>query len=72
MKKHRYINPDGLLLYVPVDDLVTGDSIFVPCINVGATIKQFSAFMRKNNFATKYKISEEHNILGVRFWLTLC
>lgn len=64
------LHPDEVQIIVDWDRMVIGSSIFVPCINTTAAVKQARAVAKVNSWAFEYRIRIEDGKLGVRVWRT--
>jgi len=64
------IDPDGIIVTLPLTLLEPGMSVFVPCVNVTEAMKQITRATRANDIPIRQKIVVEDHILGVRIWRT--
>ena len=64
------LDPDGVPIFVNWDAMRVSDSVFVPCINTTAAIKQCGRVFARRGWQHRVVICEHHCILGVRIWRT--
>jgi hypothetical protein len=65
------LNPDGVRIIVDWDNMVTGSSVFVLCINTQAAIQQIKNIAKTKGWDIKTHVRVEDNKLGVRIWRIL-
>lgn len=64
------LHPDGVPLFVDWEHFTPGRSVFAPCVNTSAAIKQMKAVAAHHGWDVKIQIRVEGHILGVRMWRT--
>jgi len=62
------IAPDGLLLLADWDRMRVGSSVFVPCINTTAALKQVREIFDRRGWKARVAIRPENAVWGVRIW----
>lgn len=62
------LHPDGVKIYIPWDDMNTGDSVFIPCINTDKALEQLDRLRRRHGVNTQYMITIENDRYGMRVW----
>jgi hypothetical protein len=62
------LGPDGIRMVVDWDRMRTGDSVFVPCLNVSKAASQVRAVFERRGWKSRLQLRTEHNILGLRIW----
>ena len=65
------LNPDGVRIIVKWDDMVTGSSVFIPCINTQEAMRQSAKVLIDKDYKTEARVVIENKILGVRIWRTV-
>lgn len=65
------LSPDGVVIEVPWDKMAIGMSIFVPCIDTEAAIKQVTGIAKERHWEFEHRLRIEDGRLGVRFWRTV-
>jgi len=65
------LNPDGVRIIVKWDDMVTGSSVFIPCINTQEAMRQSAKILVDKDYKTEARVVIENKILGVRIWRTV-
>ena len=65
------LNPDGVRIIVKWDDMVTGSSVFIPCINTQEAMRQSAKILIDKDYKTEARVVIENKILGVRIWRTV-
>jgi len=67
-KKVNDLDPDGLRIVVPWEELHVGGSFFIPCINVELCWKQSVEIAERLGIALTCKQRIEAQCLGLRIW----
>tara|TARA_R110002073_G_scaffold102509_3_gene232692 strand:+ start:48 stop:311 length:264 start_codon:yes stop_codon:yes gene_type:complete len=62
------LDPDGVKIIVNWDDMVTGASVFIPCINTEKAMNQAAKILLDKGYKTEARVVVENSILGVRIW----
>ena len=70
VRRLRDLEPDGLLITVSWEDMETGASIFVPCINVDVCKRQVKEIADMFGWIIVDQIRIENHRLGLRIWRT--
>lgn len=70
VKKVNDLDPDGLRLIVPWEELHIGGSFFVPCINVEACKRQVLEIANRLGVSLTCRQRIEAQRLGLRIWRT--
>ena len=65
------LNPDGVRIIVKWDDMVTGSSVFIPCINTQEAMRQSAKVLIDKDYKTEARVVIENKILGIRIWRTV-
>ena len=65
------LNPDGVRIIVKWDDMVTGSSVFIPCINTQEAMRQSAKILIDKDYKTEARVVIENKILGIRIWRTV-
>jgi hypothetical protein len=69
-KKINDLDPDGLRIIVPWEDMQVDSSFFVPCINVELCWKQAVEIANRLGISLRCKQRIEAQCLGLRIWRT--
>lgn len=64
------IDPDGVRVAAPWEDLRVGMSFFVPCINTAKCIKQADEVAANLGYSLAYRTRVEGEKFGLRIWRT--
>lgn len=64
------LHPDGVPLFVDWEHFLPGRSVFAPCVNTTAAIKQMKGVAGRHGWTVVTQIRVERHILGVRMWRT--
>jgi hypothetical protein len=64
------LNPDGLRIVVPWDQIDVGTSVFIPCINERKCRKQIAEICLRLGIATQVRYATHNQHLGLRMWRT--
>ena len=64
------LDPDGVHIVVLWDDMRVGQSVFIPCINSTACLRQVRAVFGRRGWEMTTRIGAEGSIWGVRIWRT--
>ena len=67
LKKYD-LNPDGVRIIVNWDDMVTGSSVFILCINTQAALHSLEKIAKDKGWQIKTQVRTENKKLGVRMW----
>ena len=75
-KKNRHLTRwhvmvDGVRMYIPVNTMKVGDSIFIPCINLSVVEYIVRRMMTDEGFKLSLRERIEQGVLGLRFWRVL-
>ena len=65
------LNPDWVRIIVKWDDMVTGSSVFIPCINTQEAMRQSAKVLIDKDYKTEARVVIENKILGIRIWRTV-
>lgn len=62
------LDPDGVPIFVEWDRMRLGDSLFIPCLNTTAAMKQVRAVFARRRWNMRVQIRTENHIWGLRIW----
>lgn len=65
------IAPDGVRIVIDWNKFVVGSSMFIPCINTTAAVRQITTITNDRLQQITTKIVIENDLLGVRVWRTM-
>lgn len=65
------IAPDGVRIVIDWNKFVVGSSMFIPCINTTAAVRQITTITNDRLQQITTKIVVENDLLGVRVWRTM-
>jgi len=65
------IAPDGVRIVIDWNKFVVGSSMFIPCINTTAAVRQITKITNNRLQQITTKIVVENDLLGVRVWRTM-
>ena len=69
-KKVNELDPDGVRIIVPWQELHVGGSFFVPCINIETCEKQVQSVAERLGISLTCRQRIEAQRLGLRIWRT--
>jgi len=69
-KKINDLDPDGVRIVVPWEELHVGGSFFIPCVNVGECAKQVDDVAKRLGIGLTPRQRVEYHRLGLRIWRT--
>jgi len=69
-KKINDLDPDGLRIIVPWQELHVGGSFFVPCVNIDACTRQVEEVAKRLGIGLTCRRRIEAKRLGLRIWRT--
>ena len=64
------LDPDGVRIIVPWDQLHVGGSIFVPCVNTDLCRRQVDKVAERLGIRLTCRQRVEYQLLGLRIWRT--
>lgn len=62
------LDPDGAQIVVLWDTMRVGDSVFIPCVNTTAAVKQVRGVFERRQWEFESRVRIENNIWGIRIW----
>lgn len=65
------IAPDGVRIVIDWNKFAVGSSMFIPCINTTAAVRQITTITNDRLQQITTKIVVENDLLGVRVWRTM-
>lgn len=65
------IAPDGVRVVIDWNKFVVGSSMFIPCVNTTAAVRQITKITNDRLQQITTKIVVENDLLGVRVWRTM-
>ena len=69
-KRVNDLDPDGVRIIVPWDELHVGGSFFVPCVNTDLCIRQVQGVAKRLGISLTCRQRIETPYLGLRVWRT--
>lgn len=70
VKKLDDIDPDGVRIVLPWNELEVGGSFFVPCINTATCERQLGVIAKRLGITLTTRLRLEGQHLGLRVWRT--
>jgi hypothetical protein len=70
VKKLDEIDPDGVRIILPWDELGVGCSFFVPCVNSDTCKRQIGVIAQRLGITLTFRARVEGQHLGLRVWRT--
>jgi hypothetical protein len=70
VKKLNDLDPDGLRIVVPWEELAVGSSFFIPCVNVDTCERQARVIAGRLGMTLTFRHRIERQHLGLRVWRT--
>jgi hypothetical protein len=69
-KKVNDLDPDGVRIVIPWEELDVGSSFFIPCIDVDKGRRQAAEVAYRLGMSLTARVRIEDNRLGLRIWRT--
>lgn len=62
------IKPDGVDIYIPIKEFVSGSSVFIPCIDTKKARNQINSYAKRHKITVKMATEQSKGMHGLRVW----